>query len=86
MLVCSGKTGVIGFCTGGGGLTPDAERMLPRACPMVASSGARDRWPGLRKVSRILEPALTLEPSARDARRRIVAFFRTHLVDTPANA
>ena len=28
------------------GLTSDSERALPRAGPIVASYGAKDRWPG----------------------------------------
>jgi carboxymethylenebutenolidase len=42
-----------------GGLTWNSERALARAGPIVASYGARDRWPGVRKVPGILEPALT---------------------------
>jgi carboxymethylenebutenolidase len=104
-----------------GGLTEESERALPGACPIVGSYGARDRWPGVRKVPDRLEPALSAagidhdvkvypdaghgflndhdptelplwvkaiakltaasyhEPSARDARGGIIAFFRTHL-------
>jgi carboxymethylenebutenolidase len=104
-----------------GGLTKESERALPDACPIVASYGARDRWPGVRQTPDRLGPALTAagidhdikiypdaghgflndhdpaelpiwvkavaklaaaeyhEPSSGDARRRIIAFFRTHL-------
>jgi carboxymethylenebutenolidase len=104
-----------------GGLTRESERRLHEACPIVASYGARDRWPGMRGTPERLERVLTAaridndikvypdaghgflnnhdptaltisakviaklaaagyhEPSSRDARRRIVAFFRDHL-------
>jgi dienelactone hydrolase len=38
-----------------GGLTEESERALPGACPIVGSYGARDRWPGVRKVPDRLE-------------------------------
>ena len=104
-----------------GGLTKESESFLPESCPIVASYGGRDRWPGVRETFDRLEPALAAagvdhdlklypeaghgflndhdpadlplwvralakltaagyhEPSARDARRRIIAFFGTHL-------
>lgn len=104
-----------------GGLDGETARAMPRACPIVGSYGARDRWPGVRKVPARLEPLLAAagvehdikvypgaghgflnqhgrsdltfgdtllaklvaasyhEPSAQDARRRILAFFRQHL-------
>lgn len=104
-----------------GGLDDATARALPRACPIVASYGAKDRWPAVRRVPARLEPLLTAagvahdikvypgaghgflnqhgpsdltfgdkllaklaaagyhEPSAMDARRRILAFFRQHL-------
>lgn len=104
-----------------GALDDTTARALPRACPIVASYGARDRWPGVRKVPARLEPILTAagidhdikvypdaghgflnqhdlseltfadkliaklaaaayhDASAKDARRRILAFFREQL-------
>jgi carboxymethylenebutenolidase len=104
-----------------GGATEDIERGLPDVCPIVGSYGAKDRWPGMRRVPDRLESMLTEagvehdvkvypdaghgflndhdpaelplwvkaiaklaaasyhEPSARDARRRIIDFFDAHL-------
>ncbi len=42
--------------------------------------GAGDRVPVVFKVLGALTRSAYHEPSARDARRRIVAFFKTHLV------
>lgn len=104
-----------------GGLTKESESFLPQACPIVASYGGKDRWPGVRETFDRLGPALEAagidhdlmlypeaghgflndhdpadlplwvralakltaaeyhQSSARDARRRIVAFFDAHL-------
>jgi hypothetical protein len=101
-----------------GGATDALERALPAVCPIVGSYGAKDRWPGMRRVPDRLESILTAagvehdikvypdaghgflndhepaelpvwvkaipklaaasyhEPSARDARRRILALQR----------
>jgi carboxymethylenebutenolidase len=42
-----------------GGLTKESESFLPQACPIVASYGGRDRWPGVRETPERLESALT---------------------------
>lgn len=52
-----------------GGLPKDVERALPAACPIVASYGAKDRWPGVRGVPDRLEPALTAAGIDHDIKR-----------------
>ena len=42
-----------------GGATREIEQALPDVCPIVGSFGARDRWPGMRKVPDRLESMLT---------------------------
>ena len=41
-----------------GGLTKEAESFLPQACPIVASYGENDRFPGVRESFERLRPAL----------------------------
>jgi carboxymethylenebutenolidase len=52
-----------------GGLTKESERALPNACPIVASYGAKDRWPGVRDTPDRLEPALSAAGVDHDIRR-----------------
>jgi carboxymethylenebutenolidase len=120
-LMMAPRQGVSAASVNYGGATGEVERALPDVCPIVGSFGAKDRWPGIRRVPERLESMLTEagvehdikvypdaghgflndhepaelplwvraiaklaaadyhEPSARDARRRIIAFFRTHL-------
>ena len=120
-LMMAPRRGVSAASVNYGGATREVERALPEVCPIVGSFGARDRWPGMRKVPDRLESMLTAagvehdikvypdaghgflndhdpadlplwvkalaklvaadfhEPSARDARRRIIDFFDLHL-------
>jgi carboxymethylenebutenolidase len=41
-----------------GGATKEVERYLPDVCPIVGSFGAKDRWPGMRRVPDRLESML----------------------------
>jgi carboxymethylenebutenolidase len=42
-----------------GGATGEVEGALPDVCPIVGSFGAKDRWPGMRRVPERLESMLT---------------------------
>ena len=42
-----------------GGATKEVERALPDVCPIVGSYGAKDRWPGMRRVPDRVESMLT---------------------------
>jgi carboxymethylenebutenolidase len=120
-LMMAPRHGVSGASVNYGGATKEVKRALPDVCPIVGSFGAKDRWPGMRRVPDRLESMLTAarveheikvypdaghgflndhdpaelpiwvkaiaklaaadyhEPSARDARRRIIHFFDVHL-------
>lgn len=54
-----------------GGLDDGTARALPGACPIVASYGARDRWPGVRGTPARLEPLLTAAGIATTTSRTI---------------
>jgi carboxymethylenebutenolidase len=120
-LVMAPRPGVSAVSVNYGGATEAVERALPDVCPIVGSYGAKDRWPGMRRVPDRLESMLTAaavehdikvypgaghgflndhdppelplwvraiaklvrasyhEPSARDARQRIIEFFDARL-------
>jgi carboxymethylenebutenolidase len=120
-LLMAPRPGISAASVNYGGATKEVERALPDVCPIVASFGARDRWPGMQKVPGRLERMLSEagvehdikiypdaghgflndhdpaelpvwvkgigalaraeyhDPSAQDARRRIVSFFGAHL-------
>ena len=42
-----------------GGATKEVQPALPAVCPIVGSFGAKDRWPGMRRVPDRLESMLT---------------------------
>lgn len=58
-LMMTPRRGVSAASVNYGGATKDVERGLPDVCPVVGSYGARDRWPGMRKVPDRLESLLT---------------------------
>jgi carboxymethylenebutenolidase len=49
-----------------GGLTKESEAFLPWACPIVASYGAKDRWPGVRETFDRLGAVLKAEGIEHD--------------------
>ena len=125
-LMMAPRRGISAASVNYGGATKDLERALPDVCPIVGSFGAKDRWPGIRRVPDRLQSMLAAagiehdvkvypdaghgflnnhdpaelplwvkaiarlaaagyhEPSARDARRRILEFFRVHLGEADA--
>jgi carboxymethylenebutenolidase len=59
-------------------------KVYPEAGHGFLNDHAPDDLPRLDKVIAVLVAAGYHEPSSRDARRRIVAFFRGHLGGVPA--
>ena len=57
-LVMAPHSGVSAASVNYGAATEEVERALPDVCPIVASYGARDRWPGMRAVPGRLESML----------------------------
>jgi carboxymethylenebutenolidase len=50
-----------------GGLTNESESFLPQACPIVASYGGKDRWPGVRETFDRIVPTLEAAGIDHDA-------------------
>jgi carboxymethylenebutenolidase len=58
-LMMAPRDGVSAASVNYGGATQEVERALPAVCPIVGSFGAKDRWPGIRKVPARLESMLS---------------------------
>jgi carboxymethylenebutenolidase len=58
-LIMAPRRGISAASVNYGGATEAVESALPEVCPIVASYGAKDRWPGIRRVPDRLESMLT---------------------------
>jgi carboxymethylenebutenolidase len=57
-LMMAPRSGVSAASVNYGGATKAVEAALPDVCPIVGSFGAKDRWPGMRRVPDRLESML----------------------------
>ncbi len=57
-LMMAPRDGVSAASVNYGGATKGVEEALPDVCPIVGSFGAKDRWPGMRRVPARLESML----------------------------
>jgi len=67
-LMMAPRNGVSAASVNYGGATDAVERALPAVCPIVGSYGAKDRWPGMRRVPDRLESMLTAAGVEHDIR------------------